>query len=214
MHNRYYLMRHGESEANVRHIIVSDPKTGTESFGLTSKGEEQIRHSVNNAMLPKDTVCVYSDFLRTKETAEMVQKTLRNKSMVVEKGLRERFFGRLEQQSADNYQKVWEVDSKDPVSTPFGAESPTYLALRLKRTLQKLEKRFQDETLLLISHGDPLRYLQLSFTGLRLAEIQKVPPFDKAEIRKLNQIPGLDSGSYEPSGEWPAVPVLGNTPEG
>ena len=39
-------MRHGESEANVAGVIVSDPEQGCHGYGLTEKGRLQVLHSV------------------------------------------------------------------------------------------------------------------------------------------------------------------------
>ena len=35
LNNRYFVLRHGESRANTKQIIVSDPKNGLFDFGLT-----------------------------------------------------------------------------------------------------------------------------------------------------------------------------------
>jgi broad specificity phosphatase PhoE len=45
LRNNYLLMRHGESEANVSGVIVSDPATGCDRFGLTEQGLQQISDS-------------------------------------------------------------------------------------------------------------------------------------------------------------------------
>ena len=49
--NKYLIMRHGESEANVAGLIVSDPAIGCERYGLTELGRQQVLRSVTDYML-------------------------------------------------------------------------------------------------------------------------------------------------------------------
>ncbi len=69
-------MRHGESEANVSGVIVSDPAIGCERFGLTEHGLQQISAAVNGFTGKPITQIVCSDFLRTMQTAQLVAEIL------------------------------------------------------------------------------------------------------------------------------------------
>ena len=42
--NRFFVVRHGESEANVARLIISDPAAGTKAFGLTEPGKKQAQN--------------------------------------------------------------------------------------------------------------------------------------------------------------------------
>ena len=182
-------MRHGESQANQKNLIISDPNVGCRLYGLTAKGREQARQAAADSLLDRNTVIIASDFLRTKETAKTVQDALRCKPPVFEKGLRERFFGKLEGDSGTRYTEVWDKDSLDSVQTLYGAESPKHLALRLARTMEKIEAQYQGQTILLVSHGDPLRFLQLTMAKRPLTQHLQVALFKPAEIRALDDLP-------------------------
>ena len=75
--NRYFIIRHGESKANVAHILLSHPKDGMASFGLSPKGKKQVKISVlknkKSKLLDSDVIIYSSDFLRAKETAEIAK---------------------------------------------------------------------------------------------------------------------------------------------
>ena len=71
MHNRYFLMRHGESEANVADLIISYPETGCKRYGLSKQGRQQVRLSALESGLGSDTLIISSDFLRARETATL-----------------------------------------------------------------------------------------------------------------------------------------------
>ena len=116
LHNRYFIIRHGESKANVAHILLSHPKEGTVSFGLSAKGKKQVKISVSenkkNKILDSDVIIYSSDFLRAKETAEIARKLLGVKKINLLKNLRERYFGEYDKTSLDNIKIAWAHDEK------------------------------------------------------------------------------------------------------
>lgn len=187
--NRYFLMRHGESEANIIDLIVSDPELGSLKYGLTERGREQARHSAEQSGLGSETRIVASDFLRTRQTAEIARETLGSLQVSVEPMLRERNFGELDGEKGERYKEVWQLDSSDPENGIFGVESPNHLADRLRWMMRRLEALYAGETLLLVSHGDTLRFLQLVAADLPLTEHMRVRHFGPAEIRALEDLP-------------------------
>lgn len=189
MNNTYYLMRHGESQANKANLIISDPEVGCRLYGLTGKGREQARVSAEASGLGPDTIIYCSDFLRTTETAKVVHETLRCLPPTPETGLRERFFGQLEGDSGEQYRVVWARDSVDSLNTLLGAESPQHLAQRLLKTIDRLDQLHLEQTILFVSHGDTLRFLQLAVAGRALTEHMDIRLFEPAEIRRLQDLP-------------------------
>lgn len=181
-------MRHGYSQANKQDLIVSDPTIGCAHYGLTDRGRDQVRDSVGKSGLGSSTLIISSDFKRTRETAQICQSELGCGQPLLETALRERFFGKLEGTSGGRYLEVWEADSQDDVHTPFGAESPRHLGHRLRSMLNRLDESYQNETILLVSHGDTLRFLQLVAAKRELTEHMKIGHFQPAEIRPLETL--------------------------
>ncbi len=78
MKNRYFAMRHGQSEANAARIIASDPAVCLQGFGLTPSGAAQVTASVKGCLhefgqvFGQDTLIISSDFLRARQTAQIV----------------------------------------------------------------------------------------------------------------------------------------------
>ena len=73
--NRYFGLRHGESEANIQGIISSDPVVGTLKHGLTASGVIQARRAAT-AIIEKvgrdhinDLIFISSNFTRARQTA-------------------------------------------------------------------------------------------------------------------------------------------------
>lgn len=187
MNNRYFLMRHGESQANRANMIISAPETGCRLYGLTARGREQAEASARASQLPAKTLVYCSDFVRAKETATIAAQTLGCDTPVVEEGLRERYFGQLEGEQGERYREVWKQDEFDPDKPLYGAESSRHLVFRLSKVIKRLEEQHKDEDILLVSHGDPLRFLQLWAAERPLTEHLGIKLFEPAEIRALDE---------------------------
>jgi broad specificity phosphatase PhoE len=184
--NRYFAMRHGQSEINVLHILVTDPANGINGYGLTELGKKQVEESVlNNKLLDKETIIYTSDFKRARETAEVARDVLKAKPVNLEKKLRERGFGIFEKTSSSNYAKVWAEDEINPDSKRYGNESANELLTRVTSLIPELEKKYSEKNILLISHGDPLQLLNIGFMKRDASQHTKLKFFDNAEIREL-----------------------------
>jgi len=182
--NSYLLMRHGESDANVSGVIVSDPKIGCERFGLTDRGSKQIIASVKGFTGEAITQIVCSDFLRTLQTAQLVANTLNLPQPEQEAGLRERFFGKWEGMSAEHYENIWQRDEMDKHSDD-GVERPQEVAQRGLMVLERLEQQYQGEVILLVSHGDMLQILSTSIAGISPHKHRSLPHHQTGEIKYL-----------------------------
>ena len=129
--NEFYLLRHGNSEANREGIISSDPKISCEMHGLTALGQEQaiesgerFRSLFSDTTDGSDIVIHTSDFKRAVETARIfgAKQGVEESSIIFEKRLRERNFGELNGGKDDMYTEVWKKDEVDNSHTEFGVE--------------------------------------------------------------------------------------------
>lgn len=185
--NRYFLMRHGESLANLADKIISSPENGCEGYGLSELGREQAGRLAGESGLGPETRVFCSDFLRTRQTADIAAATLGCATPVLEPRLRERFFGIWEGTSASNYEPVWRRDEADQVGD--GVEPAGELTRRLVAVLEDLEAGEDGQCYLLVSHGDPLRFLQVWAQRRPAREHQSIRHFAPAEVRELRNAP-------------------------
>lgn len=172
--NYYYLLRHGQSTANVQGIISSARSlAGSTKHGLTLLGIEQGKESavslvdmIADDMNNKDdssTKQVYfysSPFARAKETAEACLKGISQNQEVADKvktlglevnddislddGLMERFFGRLDGTELATYAYVWPVDMFEPTHTAFDVESVAAVSTRIRSTLLNIDSQHEN----------------------------------------------------------------------
>ena len=187
MNNIYYAFRHGQSQANVDGIIISDPAVGTVEFGLTAEGRRQVEESLNGTdEFDAQTLIFASDFRRARETAEIIRGRLGAAPVVFDERLRERFFGGWEGQAHENYSRAWEKDAYDPDQVFNGAESTNAVRERMWAVVQALENKYRGRKIILVSHGDPLMLLETMFRDMCPTRHRTLPYFSTAEWRKLN----------------------------
>lgn len=184
--NRYFVLRHGESKANVQGIILSDPKNVALSCGLTKKGEKQVTNSIlKNKDLDRNIIIYSSDFPRAKESATIAKDILKINKIHFTKLLRERFFGNFEKTSNANYEVVWKYDQNNPDHKIKKVESVNDLLNRTTKLIRYLEKKFQNKKILLVSHGDSLQILQTGFLKICPSNHRQIKYLKIAEIREL-----------------------------
>ncbi len=187
--NRYYLMRHGESLANRRGLIVSAPENALSDYGLTNKGAEQTLRAALNTRLDRDTVIVSSDYKRAQETAEIMQSVIDCKNKpIFDQRLRERGFGTWELQDHSNYGVIWQNDLSSPNISKNQVETIEETLTRTLNLINQLEQQFSDKNILLVSHGDVLQILFAHHHGINPRFHRSVASINNADIRSLSKL--------------------------
>lgn len=161
--NKYILVRHGEAESNVRHLLSSDPK---HENPLTAKGREQAQSVAETLKEIGIDVLVTSDLMRTHQTAGIISKEL-GLELVVEKRLREINFGEYHDKTLEEYQAHFEQDAQIAYSKkPKGGEHWGDVRSRMMKVLQSLEEQYVGKTIVLVSHSGPMFILEIAVRGL------------------------------------------------
>lgn len=182
--NRYLLMRHGHSQANAQQRIISTPQRGLTEYGLSPHGEAQLEELLAAWPWPVPTRILHSDFLRTTETARHVAAHFRL-ALQADVRLRERHFGKLEGLADHHYHDAWRHDQCDAEHREYGVESVASVAARMQGVVASLENAWRDETVLLVSHGDPLQIMLTAFAGQPLTEHRQQEALLPASITLL-----------------------------
>lgn len=188
--NRYLLMRHGHSLANQQGVIISSPARGLADYGLSRQGRQQLEGLLATWQWAAPDRILHSDFRRTRETAERIAHHF-GLALEAEPRLRERHFGEFEGEKDDRYADVWRHDAQDPHHRHAGVEALASVAARMGEVVADLERRYAGETILLVSHGDPLQILLAAVEGgepsrhrervsLTPASITPLPPAGRA----------------------------------
>lgn len=150
---KLYLVRHGESEANIQHIISNRQSP----FGLTSRGKGQANALAENLKDIPITAIYSSPVLRARETAEILSQKFHIQYQITE-ALREYDCGILEEKSDDESWKLHGEIAEDwtlnhnYLRKPEGGETFLDIQNRFLPFIESL-KHGNDEHILLIGHG-------------------------------------------------------------
>ena len=186
--NRYFVMRHGQSLANLQRVIVSHPQNGVDAYGLSEQGMMQARESVQScSRFDSSLLIVSSDFRRARETAEIAHKLLGSTSpLQFDQRLRERNFGEWELTPDSAYPSIWARDEVNPDNDNKGVESPNLVMQRVTALVCDYEQKIMATTILLISHGDALQILLTAFSKQAASQHRRQRHLETAEIRELS----------------------------
>lgn len=213
--NHYYMLRHGQSTANIAEIISSSRSLAySGKHGLTAFGYEQGKESANQLLdiLEKEgakpgekVVFVSSPFARAKQTAEACFDGLvgseenqeRIKAMgikiedniAIENGLMERYFGRLDADSIYTYAYVWPMDRINVTHTAFDVESVAAVCTRLSRVVDRCEEQYDGTHIVWVSHADVLQIGQLYAANTENVGLFSSYRFTNGEVRAVKNTP-------------------------
>jgi broad specificity phosphatase PhoE len=153
------LTRHGESELSAAGLVSGDP---AEPRGLTEIGREQARRLGELLAGEAIDLCLTSEFVRVRETADLALAGREIPRLVVPE-LNDVRFGEFEGRLFDEY-RAW-AGERDPIEAPTGGESRAEVAARYVRGFRRVLER-PERTILVVAHGLPLRYTLLALEGL------------------------------------------------
>lgn len=153
----FYLVRHGETEYNVKKIIQ-----GHSDSPLTDKGIEEAKHVAKKLKGVKFDYVFSSDLLRAKRTAEII--ALEHKLAVeTNKLLRERTYGPLEGKSNflfkewDDSLKKLTKEERNSYRFADGAETNEEVVTRILTFLREIAIRYPGKKIIVVSHGGIIR---------------------------------------------------------
>jgi len=196
--NTYFVMRHGESESNVRKISSSDPK---DQIHLTQKGIEQIRESVK---LFKDIDFDYifvSPFLRTLETLDVIKSEIKLLCpTIVDDRIMEYNAGEFSGRPLEELNKLFKNKIDEFTVKPKDGECVNDVKKRVAEFLYESESKYQNKKILIISHGDPvwmMYAISKNITNEDLLKLGKEIYPKNAEILKIDFTPIPHNADFE-----------------
>ncbi len=151
-----YIVRHGETEWNVKKIIQ-----GHEDIPLNKKGEVQAKELSKKLRHIKFDAVFSSDLIRAKKTAEII---ILEKKLAVQttKALQERYFGKYQGRSFAVNNEMLRLINNLKMVTGRGAkevESDEMIISRLITFLREVAVTYAGKKVLVVSHGGPIRTL-------------------------------------------------------
>lgn len=169
--NRYFVMRHGQSEHNVSRIMSHNV---TDDIHLTETGKEQAIQTTAELKDKNIGLIIVSPFIRTRETAEIVRAHLGlpESSVVIDAALHEYDKGPLfEGKSVEEWEAAFPRGLERFSRTAEGGETWNDVRKRAGGFLYKLENEYTGKNILVVSHADPLMMMRAAAAGLSKEDI-------------------------------------------
>lgn len=186
--NRLFLVRHGITEANYLGIYQ-----GQADVPLSAKGRLQIAALRERLRDERFAVCYTSALARARVSAEILLEEhfcpLRSTP-----NLNELSYGAWEgltrAQVRERYPDAWEEFLEDPIihAAP-GGETNADLRARVTRVLAEIADQYQDEAILIVSHGGTLRAIIAGYLNLDPSESWKLR-IDNASLSVIDVYAG------------------------
>lgn len=198
--NKFLLVRHGEATANTENWIASGSETGKFISKLTPKGEKQVAKLAQELKKKKIAVIYTSPYKRTQETAKAIAETTGAK-IITDDRLSEINLGVFNHKLIKDSDAFYTPLSAEEYFTaaPEGGESRDDVRKRMHAFIRDINKKHNGETVVIVSHGDPLWMLDAALSHVTHVESKKLsyPKFAGAVEKTLDNFPTDDLGAVD-----------------
>ncbi len=172
--NKYFVMRHGWAEHNQKNIASSGVE---DNYKLLPKGLKEIEKTALKLNPPaggeKIDLIFSSDFLRTKETSELVAEKLSisKENIIFDERLRDVNVGVFNGKPDGEYHKYFSSPLEKFTKTPPQGENLTELKNRTTSFLYEIENKYKNKNILIVSHEYSIWMLESGARGLNNEEV-------------------------------------------
>ncbi|MCH7568728.1 MAG: histidine phosphatase family protein [Nanoarchaeota archaeon] len=178
-----YCIRHGQAENNPNHIINEDPK---KEINLTELGKKQAEKAAQTLKKIKFDIIITSEFPRTKETAEIINK-YHHTLTIIDSRIND-FISGVEGESVHVYRTERERLAKEQGIDIFNVkindgESFEDQRKRISLFLKYLERK-DYRIVLIVAHSDTLQIINQLINNLSDKEMLEFKP-KNCKIRKF-----------------------------
>jgi broad specificity phosphatase PhoE len=194
---RAILARHGESTLSVLGRTNGDPSL---ACGLTGAGRAQARQLGRELAAERIDLCVTSEFERAGETADIALEGRETPRLVLSE-LNDIRFGEFEGRALTDY-RAWAHAHGPTDPAPGGGDSRAETVARYVRAYRTILAR-PEETILVVAHGLPVRYVLEALEGHTPAAAVAQVPY--AQAFRIDSAALGDA--VELLGQWAAAPA-------
>lgn len=174
MKNRYFVLRHGYTDKNAYDLVASFPEI--KKFHLTDDGIAQVQESAQWLSDKNINRIISSDIERAKESAAIVSERL-GVPVICDERLREIDFGTYNGKTHAEFETFF-ADTNSLaerfVKVPPEGESWNDVTRRIAAFFLDCEERYADESILIVSHGDPIWLMLWLVSGKPFSQIHTI----------------------------------------
>ena len=161
--NTYCLVRHGEAENNVLHLLNSIGSRA--GYSLTQRGRQQVAETALWLEHERPDFIVTSPILRARETAEIIHERL-GIPLSTDERLCETHFGAFEDTNIQSFLEYMKGHGTRAIGAPEqGVEGYMDIRERVRSFLESTAVAFQGKIIVIVSHADPLQEMYAELIG-------------------------------------------------
>jgi len=167
------LVRHGENEWVKKHRLAG----WLPDVHLNEKGHQQAEAAAERLKVLTIKALYSSPVTRCMETAEYISQLF---DLPIKRldGLGEVRYGSWEGKKIKNLSRkpLWQVVQYYPsrMRFPGGGEALREVQFRMVQTLEKLQEKHQDETIVAVSHADAIKLVLAYYLGVHIDLFQRI----------------------------------------
>ncbi len=153
--NTIIAFRHGESENLITGITSSDDTTAA---ALTEKGKQEVREKAFQYKNRKITALYASPLKRTQETAKIIAEIIGfdPNDIITDGRIKEIQTGIFNGKPKSEYHNFFKTGLENFEKAPEGGETLQDLKNRMGNFLEDINKKHDNEEILIVSHEDPI----------------------------------------------------------
>lgn len=196
--NQYFIMRHGQAVTNIRHIVA---RKG--AYPLTPLGRQQVSETARRLKNEGINMLVTSPTFRAQETARIVADHLNITDVHTDACFEEINFGIFEGGNVDDWITFFSSRAEKFIKPIPQGESFADLRQRIVEGIARLEKKYRNRVILIVSHDDPLWILYSSISRLTNEEALRACKSEKSDKKVFMDFAQAIVMPYYPSPDKP-----------
>ncbi|MFT5179879.1 MAG: isoleucyl-tRNA synthetase [Candidatus Paceibacteria bacterium] len=172
--NKYFVMRHGQAESNVKETVSSDNSIVS---NLTEQGAKEATACASGLRSNKPDVIITSPLLRTHATAKLVADELgiSHDNIVVDKRIQETQVGdSFNGKTIHEYRKYFSNQKEKFFKTPPGGENLSDVRKRVGDFIYDIDSAYENKTILIVTHEYVVWMLEAIKDGLNVNEAVEI----------------------------------------
>jgi len=198
--NRFFVLRHGEAEHNLKGILASGPEKEGRVSHLTEEGKSQAERAAKK-LAGKIDIIFASPYTRTKETADIVANRTRAE-VVTDSRLGEVNFGIFSWNEMTAWRSFFKKNAEKLTKAPPGGENFLEVQRRMINCILEINRQYKKKNILIVGHDAPLYMLEAAMNNLSQKEMEtpgKIKDIKVGAWRevKLKNLPYTEEGGID-----------------
>ncbi len=152
----FFVLRHGDISNPDQILYLRMDK----EIKLSPLGESQVTAQSKKLKLHHIKAIYFSPLYRTRQSAYLAEKVLRTQCLIPDDRLLD-VANPMQGLSLAKFDRQWDGNLYHPDLIAKGGETIAQVANRMKTVVNDLASRYSKQSVLLVSHGDPIKILWL-----------------------------------------------------